>query len=231
MRYPLKKKLILIRRLRYILTYPCFQIWTRRSSSVEIKKDSGSSRESTESEKQLSEIKKTMKSHMIVAALIATVAFAAAFTLPGGYVQSGSIDNQGMAVLSLPVTNGTDRYMATLAREKFRNFVIKDSIAMLLSMSAIAIYFVASFPIKDIDTVMAILLYGHVLTISAIGAMVFAFVDGLQAVPYPSPFLEHTTSFILLVFSLLIGVPFFLTLTPNPRWILYGKKVKSYTSM
>ena len=44
---------------------------------------------------------------MIVAALIATVTFATSFTLPGGYVQSGSSSNEGMAVLSLP-TNGRD---------------------------------------------------------------------------------------------------------------------------
>ena len=44
---------------------------------------------------------------MIVAALIATVTFVASFTLPGSYVQSGSRNNEGMKVLSLP-TKGRD---------------------------------------------------------------------------------------------------------------------------
>ena len=87
----------------------------KSSSSLEIKKESGSN---IESEKIISVMKKTMKSHMIVAALIATVTFAAGITLPGGYVQSGS-NNQGMAVLSLPTstngTEGTDLHMATRA--------------------------------------------------------------------------------------------------------------------
>ena len=50
-------------------------------------------------------MKKTLKSHTIVATLIATVTFVAGFTLPGGYIQNESND-QGMTVLSLP-TNGT----------------------------------------------------------------------------------------------------------------------------
>ena len=87
----------------------------KSSSSLEIKKESGSN---IESEKIISVMKKTMKSHMIVAALIATVTFAAGITLLGGYVQSGS-NNQGMAVLSLPTstngTEGTDLHMATRA--------------------------------------------------------------------------------------------------------------------
>ena len=44
---------------------------------------------------------------MIVATMIATVTFAASFTLPGSYVQSGSSNNEGMTVLSLP-TKGRD---------------------------------------------------------------------------------------------------------------------------
>ncbi|KAL6342706.1 hypothetical protein AAG906_013112 [Vitis piasezkii] len=87
-------------------------------------------------------------SHMIVAALIATVTFVAGFTLPGGYVQNGS-NNQGMAVL------------ATATRENFGSF-----------------------------TVQGYLWYGYALTMSAMTAMVFAFVEGLRAVLYPSSLLE-----------------------------------------
>ena len=37
-------------------------------------------------------MKKTLKSHMIVATLIAIVTFAAGFTLPGGYIHNKSND-------------------------------------------------------------------------------------------------------------------------------------------
>ena len=204
----------------------------RPSSSVlEINDDRGSS-ESKERE-EISEMKKTIKSHMMVAALIATVTFAAGFTLPGGYVQSGS-NNQGMAVLSLPTintTNGKDRDMANATRLNFRTFVMEDSIAMLLSMCAIGIYFFASFPIKDKKTVQAYVWCGYTLTMCAMAAMVIAFVEGLQAVLHPFSLLERATTFILLLFFLLFLVPIVLTFTPSPRWILCVKKVKSYASI
>ncbi|KAJ9701406.1 hypothetical protein PVL29_006660 [Vitis rotundifolia] len=216
--------------------------------SLEIKEDSGSSEsdkisESKESEeiseskeskesKEISEIKKTMKSHMIVAALIATVTFAAGFTLPGGYIQDES-SNQGMAVFSLPAngTKGKDQGMEFAVRENFRIFVMADGMAMLLSMCAIGIYFFASFPLKNKKTAQGYLFQGNALTTSAMVAMVYAFVEGLRAVLYPSSLVEGTTTFILMVFLLLFLVPAFLIPVPSPRWILYGKKVKSYTLM
>ncbi|KAL6342719.1 hypothetical protein AAG906_013125 [Vitis piasezkii] len=218
---------------------------TRPLGSLEIREDSGSSKseeisERKESEeiseskesKEISEIKKTMKSHMIVAALIATVTFAAGFTLPGGYIQNES-NNQGLAVLSLPTngTKGKDRDMAIVVRENFRIFVMADGIAMLLSMCAISIYFFASFPIKNKKVAQVYLFCGYALTMSAMIAMVFAFVAGLGAVLYPSSLLEGTTTIIPWFFFLLFLVPMFLTLTPNPVSILYGKNVKSYTLM
>ena len=57
-----------------------------------------------------------------MAALIATVTFAAGFTLPGGY----------------NVNEGT----ATLAKKSaFKAFVVMDTLAMVLSVSAIFIFF------------------------------------------------------------------------------------------
>ncbi|RVW72861.1 Protein accelerated cell death 6 [Vitis vinifera] len=97
----------------------------RPLGSLEIKEDSGTKK-----------VNKYLKlrnneSHMIVAALIATVTFAAGFTLPGGYIQNES-NNQGLAVLSLPTngTNGKDQVMAFALRENFRIFVMADGIVM-----------------------------------------------------------------------------------------------------
>ena len=119
----------------------------RPLGSPEIKEGSGSS-ESKESE-EIYEIKRTIKSHMIVAALIATITFAAGFTLPGGYIQNES-NNQGMAVLSLPTngTKGKDRDMAIAVRDSFKSFVLHDSIAMGLSICAIGIFFHCVIPYK-----------------------------------------------------------------------------------
>ena len=187
----------------------------RPLGSPEIKEGS----ESSESE-EISEIKRTIKSHMIVAALIATVTFAAGFALPGGYIQNES-NNQGMAVLSLPTngTKGKDRDMAIAVRDSFKSFVIQDSIAMVLSICAIGMFSIASFPTKNKKTVLAYLLFGNILTMTAMSAMVLAFVDGLQAVLHRSSLLEVTTGFILPVIWLL-----FLALCVHawapPRWLI-----------
>ena len=121
-----------------------------------------------------------------------------------------------MAVLSLPTrtngTEGTDRQMATLAREKFRNFVIRDSIAMLLSMFAIAIYFIASFPIKDMKTVGTSLFFGNMLILFATLTMVVALLDGLQALLYPSLSLDWITGFIIVA-----CVPIFFEIDTQPK--------------
>ncbi|KAM7461781.1 hypothetical protein LguiA_029902 [Lonicera macranthoides] len=69
--------------------------------------------------------------HMVVAALIATVAFTAGFTMPGGYIQSGS-QYEGMAVLCTK----------SIA---FQAFIISDTIALIFSTSALFIYFIGAF--------------------------------------------------------------------------------------
>ena len=119
---------------------------------------------------------------MIVVALIATVTFAAGFTLPGGYIPDKG-DTQGMAILSLPTngTKGKDRDMAIAASQNFRNFVVADSIAMIVSLCAIGIYFLAAFPFYKKKAVWAFLFLGYTLTMVVMVAMVFAFVAGLAA--------------------------------------------------
>ncbi|XP_034686724.1 ankyrin repeat-containing protein At5g02620-like [Vitis riparia] len=197
---------------------PSFRAGIRPLGSLEVKKDMDSSEskgsekisesKGSEESKEISEIKKTMKSHMIVVALIATVTFTAGFTLPGGYIQDKGV-TQGMAILSLPTDGTLDKHgdMASAAKENFSNFVMEDSIAMVLSMCAIGIYFLASFPIENKKTVHAYVLYGYVLTLAAMAVMVIAFVDGLQAVLHPSSSLEVTTEYMIVVFLLFFFVP------------------------
>ncbi|KAL6342646.1 hypothetical protein AAG906_012512 [Vitis piasezkii] len=101
-----------------------------------INKDSGSSKANM----------RLGETHLIVAALVATVTFAAGFTLPGGY------NDNGMAILT--------------KRAAFKAFIVTDTIAVILSVSAV---------------------YGLFLTLLSMGAMVVAFMTGLYAVlPFSS---------------------------------------------
>ncbi|KAI8012174.1 hypothetical protein LOK49_LG06G02822 [Camellia lanceoleosa] len=81
------------------------------------------------------DIKKTEDTHMIVAALIATVTFAAGFTMPGGY-NGNQGPTQGMAILTRETA--------------FQAFAVTNTIAMILSTSAIVTYFFGA-PSKDRD--------------------------------------------------------------------------------
>ncbi|TXG65959.1 hypothetical protein EZV62_007234 [Acer yangbiense] len=85
-------------------------------------------------EERQKEYQKTKESHLIVAALIETVTFTAAFTLPGGVIQDD--DNEGTAVLS--------------KKSAFQAFVITDAIAMLLSLSAVFAHFLMLLQLRII---------------------------------------------------------------------------------
>ncbi|KAL9458261.1 hypothetical protein AB3S75_007180 [Citrus x aurantiifolia] len=130
--------------------------------------------------------KDTRESHLVVAALIATVAFAAAFAIPGGYRSE----------------NGT----AILRRNKaFQAFIVADSIAMVFSLSAVFTHFFLSLKIeatKDFDGA----LFGASLwlTLFSMGAMVIAFVTGTYAMLVPSLGLAIITCLIGLSFFLLV---------------------------
>ncbi|KAL3565767.1 hypothetical protein D5086_033813 [Populus alba] len=122
-----------------------------------------------------------MDALIVVAALVATVTFAAAFTMPGGYK-----NEQGTAVL--------------LKNAAFVVFVISDAIAMVLSTSALFIHFYWALLGKrgqveeDIKETFSDLT--SALTIWAIPAMLIAFIAGSYAVLAPSLWLAITTCFI-----------------------------------
>ncbi|KAI8012596.1 hypothetical protein LOK49_LG06G02818 [Camellia lanceoleosa] len=68
-------------------------------------------------------ISKSRETNLIVATLIATVAFAAGITMPGGYIVDNKDPNQGMAILT--------------RKKAFKAFVITDTIALTLSIFAV----------------------------------------------------------------------------------------------
>ncbi|KAK4856517.1 hypothetical protein QYF36_018403 [Acer negundo] len=129
-------------------------------------------------------MEKTKDSHLIVAALIATVTFTAAFTLPGGVIQ-----DEGTAILS--------------KKSAFQDIVITDAIAMVLSLSTVFTHFLMSLKtIISTEQSLFLMLYGGSSTVIAMGAMVIAFVTGTYAV--------LTTSLWLAIFTTFIGLTFFL---------------------
>ncbi|KAM3268580.1 hypothetical protein P3S67_031521 [Capsicum chacoense] len=72
-------------------------------------------------------VMKVAQIHIVVAALIMTVTFAAGITLPGGFESDSDSPNQGMAIL--------------LRKTSFRAFVVSDAIAFTSSAVAKFIYF------------------------------------------------------------------------------------------
>ncbi|TXG72187.1 hypothetical protein EZV62_000766 [Acer yangbiense] len=128
------------------------------------------------------QLKGAKESHLIAAALIATVTFAAAFTLPGGYKNEEG-KHQGTAILS--------------RNSAFQAFIITDAIAMVFSTSAVFIYVVMSLDM--FKKYIHLFELGAWITVVAMGAMVMAFVTGTYAVLAPL-WLAIVTCFIGLSF-------------------------------
>ncbi|EXB66197.1 Ankyrin repeat-containing protein [Morus notabilis] len=139
-----------------------------------------------EDDEYLSNIEKLSQAQLIAATLIATVTFAAGFTLPGGYV-SDEGPLQGSAILR-EVT-------------AFKAFMITDTIAMVLSIASVFTnLFVVSHGDKSMRLSLAML--SLCLTMLSMGAMVIAFVTGTYAV------LAHSTP--LATATAVIGLSFFI---------------------
>ncbi|CAA2980714.1 ACCELERATED CELL DEATH 6-like [Olea europaea subsp. europaea] len=116
------------------------------------------------------DIRKIGDTHMVVAALIITVAFATEFTIPGGY-DGNDGPNKGLVTLSRKAT--------------FKAFIITDTLAMACSASAVFLHFFAAAEI-DKRKLMNPYLATAMLVMVAMGVMVIAFMTGLYAV------LEHS---------------------------------------
>lgn len=133
--------------------------------------------------KRVSSMREATSAHLVVAALVATVTFAAGFTLPGGY---GGED--GTPVLS--------------KKASFKAFVASDVIALCLSVGAIYFYFnMENSFVFGLRTQEYLFVGGFYFTLLAIAAMLIAFVTGLYAVLPLSLGLPILTSFVIVSFS------------------------------
>ncbi|CAL5422202.1 unnamed protein product [Camellia sinensis] len=130
------------------------------------------------------ELKQAGANHLIVATLIATVTFTAAFTMPGGY-NGNDGPNQGMAVLRRAYF--------------FKFFMVADTMAMSFSISAVLIHFFAAIT-NNRDEVEKLVYIAAYLIICATIAMMFAFIAGTRAV------LAHSSGLNISV-SVIAGLP------------------------
>ncbi|KAF3456881.1 hypothetical protein FNV43_RR01535 [Rhamnella rubrinervis] len=125
-------------------------------------------------------IDRVSETHVVVATLIATVSFAAGFTLPGGY-NGNEGPNTGTATLT--------------KKSAFQAFVISNTIALLLSICAVFTHFLRVLKI-DTKFNLYISILAAFLTITAMGAMVIAYAAGTFVVLSPSLGLATVNSFI-----------------------------------
>ncbi|KAL7234835.1 hypothetical protein ACSBR1_018321 [Camellia fascicularis] len=114
------------------------------------------------------------ETHLIVATLIATIIFAAGFTMPGGY-NSNKGSKPGMPLL--------------ITEAAFKQFVIANTIAAICSTSSVILYFTAPlyYTIGDEDKVYNIkpvfrYFMALFLILIAVAALIIAFIIGSYAV-------------------------------------------------
>ncbi|KAG8487086.1 hypothetical protein CXB51_020617 [Gossypium anomalum] len=108
--------------------------------------------------------------NLLVTTLIATISFAAGFTMPGGYKSDGP--EEGMAILS--------RKLA------FRVFVIANALAFCFSSTSMFLHYCKSF-VEKLDAHAFYTYITSLLTSYGITAMVIAFVSGTYAALSDSP--------------------------------------------
>ncbi|KAK8648041.1 hypothetical protein V6N13_128803 [Hibiscus sabdariffa] len=124
-------------------------------------------------------LEKTRDAHLVVATLIATVTFAAAITVPGGY-KSEKGSEQGTPFL--------------IHDAAFKAFVVTDALAFILSLSAVFVHFDMLPPfITNLHNSSSLLELAAGLLGYAMFAVMVAFGTGTYAVLKPSPWLAITS--------------------------------------
>ncbi|RZC86698.1 hypothetical protein C5167_030048 [Papaver somniferum] len=141
---------------------------TQNTSKEKDKELSNDDKIPKQKEKTREKLENMSQSHMVVVTLIATVAFAAGFTLPGGYRN-----------------DGPEEGMATLAKKSaFIAFMVSNSLAMLLSLYALFIHFWTRFQTAMLNKyeLISVAVPTLACTFFAILAMAVAFVTGTYTV-------------------------------------------------
>lgn len=155
---------------------------------------------------QVEEYKKAINTHMIVAALIATVALTAGFAMPGGF-DGNEGPTQGSAIL--------------VRKTAFQTFIITDAIALLFSISSLFLYFMTTL-YKDARRIGNMVVASALLNVVSIIAMMLAFITGTYAV------LAHSTALAISVcvmssFFFLLVISIFTKILCRPRKLISSR--------
>ncbi|XP_021744389.1 protein ACCELERATED CELL DEATH 6-like [Chenopodium quinoa] len=151
--------------------------------------------------KELDGFKKRVDTHMLVATLVATVTFAAGFTLPGGYNQSDNDPNIGMAVLP-------DRW-------PFKAFILCNTAALYSAVLCVVILIWAH--LGDLKLILVSLKFALPLLGFALVMMSLAFMMGIFVVLRTVPWLSYVV--LCMGCTFLFGVLLFFIPLYNPSSI------------
>ena len=133
---------------------------------------SGPLGEMTMKDDDFPEVERATEAHLIVAVLIATVTFAAAFTLPGGLKGDKEDTNRGSPILS--------------KSSAFQAFVVSDALAFVLSTCCVFMHSMLPFCGFYRLRYAGLVLVSVLLILLAMAAMVIAFITGTFAVLAPN---------------------------------------------
>ncbi|CAL5416317.1 unnamed protein product [Camellia sinensis] len=145
-------------------------IINENQKSIEIREEESKKNEAQVKESKKvrhEELNKMSNTHMVVATLIATITFAAGFTMSGGY-NSNEGSNQGMPLL--------------LREAAFKVFIITNTIAVICSTSSAFLYVTASLYFAenggDEEKPMKRYRIALLLILIAVATMIVAFITG-----------------------------------------------------
>ncbi|WOG87850.1 hypothetical protein DCAR_0207082 [Daucus carota subsp. sativus] len=179
-----------------------FWIWRRSSSNMDTKESFVPPKKRSEKDVKFKIAYETLmkakvlryrertNTQIIVTALITTVTFTVGFTMPGGYYQSGEL-NQGSVLLA--------------NKTAFKAFIVSDAIALALSTTSLFLYFISSM-YEDPRQVSKLNAVSTGLNIFSIVAMMLTFICGIYAVLSHSPALALAICLICSTFFVCIVV-------------------------
>ncbi|KAL1804301.1 hypothetical protein ACET3Z_032948 [Daucus carota] len=142
-----------------------------------------------EDTKEVELYKRWISTHMVVAALITTVALTAGFAMPGGF-DGNQGKAQGSAVL--------------LRKTSFEGFIVTDTIALICSMSSLFLYFMTTM-YEDVGRVRKLFFISVLLNTASIIAITVAFITGTYSV------LDHSSALaisIIVISCSFLGIAF-----------------------
>ncbi|XP_058101977.1 protein ACCELERATED CELL DEATH 6-like [Magnolia sinica] len=149
--------------------------------------------------------KSKVRTYTLVAALIASVTFAATFTMPGGYKNDGP--NQGSALL--------------MKHAAFKAFLLSNTIALCCSLLVVVGFIWAWSQHKMF--LFSVLTWGHQLTVIAFLAMLVSFMTAVYAVVA-----SECRWLAIVILAIGVATPFYLFISFSQLYSIFYKAFIGY---